>query len=586
MRAISGRKQLWAVAVVVVPALAWGLFGRGFETQAAQKEKPDLTKATFWGVETCVKCHSGNPENFRVEPQMVRLTEYDTWQTKDRHSLAYLVLEGKRGQEIGRLLKIDVTTSPMCLSCHATTFLAHRGGKKFSVREGVSCDGCHGPAEHWISEHALKSEEWRVMTPEQKEELGMRDLRNPMKRAEMCISCHVGNAAEGKLVTHSMYAAGHPPLPSFEVATFSANMPPHWMDMKDVPFFQKKATAAVKKAYHFDTANFEHTKLVMAGGTANVRAAARLLAERAGMNADALKADWKAPSSWPPPWILPQIQDKAEQRWPEYLIGRGFKDLELPEALDGRWPEIVMTHADCYACHHELQSESWRQKRHYTGKLGRPQLPGWTAALVQLGIPGGPDAADCKARITDLQARFTEKPFGKHTDVAKGAVDVGNSTAGLRNPEAVDRALALGFLKTLTARPAKANDYPDFDTAREIASALRAIYNDGWNKGGPNREKIEAAFAALDEELNLTLDSKARQQFVQERSKLMKEKLTDGGKLKKFDNVSGILAKDKKLGTELQRISDAELSAALEVLGRYDPLQFRRRLEELSQLLK
>ena len=32
----------------------------------------------------------------------------------------------------------------------------------------------------------------------------------------MCLSCHLGNAREGRVVTHEMYAAGHPPLPGFE----------------------------------------------------------------------------------------------------------------------------------------------------------------------------------------------------------------------------------------------------------------------------------------------------------------------------------------------------------------------------------
>ena len=30
------------------------------------------------------------------------------------------------------------------------------------------------------------------------------------------------------MVTHEMYAAGHPPLPGFEIATFCSQMPPHW----------------------------------------------------------------------------------------------------------------------------------------------------------------------------------------------------------------------------------------------------------------------------------------------------------------------------------------------------------------------
>jgi hypothetical protein len=34
---------------------------------------------------------------------------------------------------------------------------------------------------------------------------------------ERCTSCHVGREADGRFVTHEMYAAGHPPLPPLEI---------------------------------------------------------------------------------------------------------------------------------------------------------------------------------------------------------------------------------------------------------------------------------------------------------------------------------------------------------------------------------
>src|SRR5262249_31933344 len=129
-------------------------------------------------------------------------------------------------------------------SCHATSFKQDRGQPaSFSKKDGVSCDGCHGPAQFWLAEHFAVDEKgeraWRTLSPADKEARGMLDVRNPVKRAEMCMSCPVGSAAEGKIVTHSMYAAGHPPLPGFEVDGFSKNLPPHWRDLKDVPFLQK-----------------------------------------------------------------------------------------------------------------------------------------------------------------------------------------------------------------------------------------------------------------------------------------------------------------------------------------------------------
>ncbi len=52
-------------------------------------------------------------------------------------------------------------------------------------------------------------------------EYGYYDIRSPVSRTRMCLSCHVGNVREGRVVTHEMFAAGHPPLPGFDVETFS-----------------------------------------------------------------------------------------------------------------------------------------------------------------------------------------------------------------------------------------------------------------------------------------------------------------------------------------------------------------------------
>ena len=56
----------------------------------------------------------------------------------------------------------------------------------------------------------------------------MIDVRNPIVRAEQCFGCHIGNAAEGKIITHEMYAAGHPPLPNIEIESYVAQLPRHW----------------------------------------------------------------------------------------------------------------------------------------------------------------------------------------------------------------------------------------------------------------------------------------------------------------------------------------------------------------------
>ncbi len=56
------------------------------------------------------------------------------------------------------------------------------------------------------------------------------DTKDLLKRSELCLSCHLGNA--DKSVDHEMLAAGHPDL-TFELDSFTAVMPRHWKPDKD-----------------------------------------------------------------------------------------------------------------------------------------------------------------------------------------------------------------------------------------------------------------------------------------------------------------------------------------------------------------
>src|SRR5256886_3400999 len=109
-------------------------------------------------------------------------------------------------------------TSERCLTCHAVNVPAAVRGPKFDITDGVFCDACHGPAEKWLEAHAEKG--W---THEQSVKLGMYDTKNFLLRSEKCVSCHLS-------IDQELVAAGHPDLLAFELATFSANMPPHWRD--------------------------------------------------------------------------------------------------------------------------------------------------------------------------------------------------------------------------------------------------------------------------------------------------------------------------------------------------------------------
>jgi hypothetical protein len=569
MSALYLRRRFAWVVVPCLAVLAWRLGMAGFPARAAQDGAPDLSKSAFYGAGYCKNCHVQPADR---STKLAYLNEYITWRTEDKHSLAYVVLEGPRGRQIGQLLGIDQTKDAMCLGCHTTSYRPGREGDKFSLKEGVSCDGCHGPAQHWAIPHAGQNRAWREKTPQEKERLGMFNLRDPVKRAQLCTSCHVGSAAEGKVITHAMYAAGHPPLPSFEVDNFSRNLPPHWRDLRDVPYFQE-SPPKVQKAYHFDTAEFEHTKLALASSCVGLDAAMKLLQNRAGFAAKPATASGDTLNkSWPPPWAFSTNDPK--RLWPELKVGEKFN---LPGEPAARWPEIVMAQADCYACHHDLKSPSWRQERGFPGKPGRPPCQAWPLALPdRLATDKGTLAQD-RSR---LYVAFDVQPFGKPDEVGRAAGKLAQFAPALTAPIAqVDRARAIALLHDLCSLPEKY--YPDYDSARQIACAFRAIYLDSWNKSGSDSAKAKAVLQALDNGLNLTIDSSARAKLKDERRALIAAQTKN---LREPEDIEKALS-DRKFLDALQQLSERELQAALQSVSRYDPVTFRRHLSALAVTL-
>ena len=72
----------------------------------------------------------------------------------------------------------------------------------------------------------------------------MTDLVGPGDARGEVRSCHIGNPDEQKVVTHAMYAAGHPPLPGFETATFSDAEPRHWQYLREKKSSPRRPSAS------------------------------------------------------------------------------------------------------------------------------------------------------------------------------------------------------------------------------------------------------------------------------------------------------------------------------------------------------
>ncbi len=205
--------RLLAVALCCLPCIAFGA-----ETSAAAYKHV--------GVGSCASttCHgkvAPDPDN----PTHVRLDEHRTWRQLDLHSKAYTDLDGPHGRAIAAKLGLVSARVPECLDCHTDNVPKDLQTRKYLAGDGVGCEACHGGAEKWLETHAAKS-------PSHADNVsrGLIPLDNPMRRAQLCTSCHVGTPQ--KFVTHRMLGAGHLRL-TFDLEWFSTNEPPHYNPAND-----------------------------------------------------------------------------------------------------------------------------------------------------------------------------------------------------------------------------------------------------------------------------------------------------------------------------------------------------------------
>jgi hypothetical protein len=459
---------LWlGIAGLLLLAYGRGVQGRG-EAEEPGENKGKLEgggKPVLYGTAACKGCHDKEKPVFNKQnPDICRLDEFKYWR-EDKHGIAFEVLKSERSSRMGDVLKIkDVTKHPGCISCHSVSADKARFERddSFHEEEGVSCVACHGADAGWLDQHgaatAVNRKRWRGWKRAEKEQkYGMTDLWDPVKRARLCVACHVGNVAEQKVVTHVMYAAGHPPLPGIEVASFSDAMPRHWQ-------YLKEKDDRVRALLKFDAAeaDLERTTLVAVGALVAFEGSMKLLADQAN-------------------------DDKS-------------------------WPEFAQF--DCYACHHDLNAKSWRARRGYTGKPGRPPLRPWPTALVDVGIYYAAlgdermlasSARELQSKLAALQKVLDEQPFGKAAAVAPWAADlVGWSEKyvrriGVRANE-YDQTASGRLLAHLLGIQKDTN--PDYDSARQIAWAFRALLQESAPKSAGLMES-SPQWKALDKEMNL-----------------------------------------------------------------------------------
>ncbi len=404
------RRRKWMLSVVFA-----GCVLSGISSESNAQDDPAAGRAVV-GFTACVGCHGRSRDTKGADEDIplpspsgdwILDNEVLTWARKDKHHQSYAVLFNPRSVDMGRLMNIKaVHRDKRCLSCHTgypqalmpaddQNRVDETWHRKTDVSFGITCEGCHGPGgdlastdgarDGWFRLHLPPlnpKRPWRFLDPKTKwEQHGYVDVRTPSSKARLCGTCHIGDVSQGRVVTHEMYAAGHPPLPGFEVATFVAQMPTHWRAVAD------KSDAVARK-----------TRSEFLAKTAD-------------------------PFFSPDTYRLDSLH-----RTQSMLVGALVslaQSLELTSGLSqratgggGTWPELAQF--ECYACHHDLRVPAWRQRRpNPVGVPGRPVLREWASVLARVALEQPKQRAQFDSQWKQVRGVLAKTPFGSRLELAR-----------------------------------------------------------------------------------------------------------------------------------------------------------------------
>lgn len=451
------------------------------------------------GVKQCAFCHYAGSNQVLDQfhaTEFARLDEFHRWLKEDSHALAFRLIDpngtGESNQLSRRMcekLNIDVTNFGQaanlkardCLSCHAGWTNADVPPSPESLQYGVHCEACHGNASVWALPQNHQQLTWRKISPQEKlEKYGMRCLNQPLERAKLCYSCHIGSASENKVVTHAMYAAGHPPLPSIELASHSHSMGQHWRTI------QEKNSFVFRDEY----LQANHPYLRVSNG-----------------------------KQTPPEADLPQLR--------MLLVGGAMAIQQTVGLLQAEsqdmaraWPDFAAY--DCASCHHELRIQSDRQPISVPGEplipRGRPLFSNWPTTNSRLAASFLDSSDKGENGIRSLRAILAEKPFGSRDKIA--------------DPQGIATTLQTDFLamaqqlavKPLTARdgltalhllcepPTDYRERADYEAARQRAWAIEIVSAElkGKLEFATDMAAFDATLNEISNELWLRLPNDAR----------------------------------------------------------------------------
>ena len=311
-----------------------------------------IAKFELQGAGSCAAqaCHNSDAltgshgREYRIALERDFTTELP--RVKDKHAQAYAVLFEERSLRMLRQWKGQPAGSPvhpereaLCLRCHV-----HRDYGQHAVRveQGVPQfrleDGVSCEACHGPAEQWLATH----FRP------GFQELSAEARKAQgmfdtRSVAGRVGicvdcHVGQGSAeVNHDLIAAGHPRL-NFEFGGFQHELHKHWDIAKD-----NDPARDPRGRKDFEARSWAVGQIVAA------ETALRLLADRAG---------------------------------------------------DERRPWIEFAEYNCFACHHDLQPNSWRHKNYLKGQAGKLTWSPWYYAMLDEAVEAlGPGAANLTAPL-------------------------------------------------------------------------------------------------------------------------------------------------------------------------------------------
>ncbi len=465
----------------------------------------DSPKRSLVATAYCVDCHfrpaERLPDTFQLQGTFCRREQTELWEREDKHRRSFdLIATGDGLALTNRILgfpldevldlgpfpkradglvpaaklrpnlpadDLRVQTVQRCLACHAPIEEDPAGTGDSFIEYGVSCQACHGPGSGYETLH--QKPEWRLVKADVKERtFGLRDLRHPRKKAELCASCHVGSFASDpmmpgspppRFVKHEWYAKGHPPLPGLELAAFAGQMPSHWQPLAG------KLAAIEPIAYLTGEATEAQIDRFIAG------VPRAITIERDAFATNYLAANSASFSPDPARDLA-----RAKESLVAATVVLGSYAALVADAPPAEARDFALF--DCAACHHELRSASALKTRIRRGIApGRPPMPEWPRLLARMAAG---DAEEFDRRLAELDQAYAARPFG--VDAAKRAAasslrelctSLGNNLA----TQPLDEAAGTRLLRLLTSEApyAQRQELRDYATARQLAWATRGI---------------------------------------------------------------------------------------------------------------